>query len=653
MHGSKEGVLSILLSAFMAAGPIFSPSIVSAETITGETNSISSQLVNDFTRLAGSDRYETAAKIARAGWKDNSSTYAVLSAGMDENLIDALTAAPLAKKINAPILLTEGDELNSFAESELKRLGVKSVYLTSGSGIIKPKVLEQLRAMGLSVVSLGGKDRFETAVNIAKQLGTPEKVVVATAWGGADALSISSIAAAQGIPILLTEPNRLPQSTLNYLNSIKSELVESYIIGGEGAVSNSVKNFLPNSTRVAGTDRYKTNLEVLKTFLGSLKFQKTYLANGEDEHLVDSLVGAPVAAGTASPIVLVDSQNSYPSLNFAEQNLSPNLVVLGGEGVISDTTVTDIALATIFSENGKIIGSEVANPKPSFDYHFILKGANQIMSNLNIKASLYIQGNNSMIKNVKVDGTIFLDPGEHGTASLENVSAGNIVILSGDSNGIQLNNVTATSLRILSENTVKVKVNGTTKITDTYVSLGAVLDVNNGTLGQVHVENELTDEIPVVEFFGTYDRPIIVKGISTLKSRGATIEKVDVSPKNSEEKIRLEGAYKTIEVNTSSTLDLGNNASIKNLITNKKSEINVQSGVSVQTFNNKGITNTVTGDGASALEVKSVSTPVSSTIPIIQRPTTTVTRAGTLTLVSSGVCLCHRNEKHCSYLYAC
>jgi len=46
-------------------------------------------------RLAGQDRYETAAQISTKGW--NQSDYAILSSG--ENFPDALCAAPLAKKI--------------------------------------------------------------------------------------------------------------------------------------------------------------------------------------------------------------------------------------------------------------------------------------------------------------------------------------------------------------------------------------------------------------------------------------------------------------------------------------------------------------------------------------------------------------------------
>lgn len=201
-------------------------------------------------RIAGIDRYQTAAKIVQQGWADGSSEYAVLSAGMDENLVDALTAAPLASHVGAPILLTEGDRLNSNAKAELERLGVTTVYVTSGTGVIKPSVVTELKEMELEVISLGGLTRFETAINIAKEIGGFNQVIVSTAWSNADALSVAALAANQGIPILLSDVDKLPSEVVSYLSPIASQLEGSYVLGGVGALSDTVKNALPNPTRL-------------------------------------------------------------------------------------------------------------------------------------------------------------------------------------------------------------------------------------------------------------------------------------------------------------------------------------------------------------------------------------------------------------------
>lgn len=113
-----------LLAGCLAVGflitTVITPNVFAA---TSKTQSVATRSISSEHRLSGVDRYETAAKIAQEGWR-GTSEYAVLSAGMNENLVDALAAAPLAKLRNAPILLTQGDALNRYAETELEANGL-------------------------------------------------------------------------------------------------------------------------------------------------------------------------------------------------------------------------------------------------------------------------------------------------------------------------------------------------------------------------------------------------------------------------------------------------------------------------------------------------------------------------------------------------
>ncbi|MDP4179169.1 MAG: cell wall-binding repeat-containing protein, partial [Bacillota bacterium] len=84
-------------------------------------------------RIYGTDRFETAAKIADKGWT-TTSDYAVIATG--EDYPDALCASPLAKKYNAPIILTETNKLSDSAQKELKRLSVKTVFIVGGTGVV-------------------------------------------------------------------------------------------------------------------------------------------------------------------------------------------------------------------------------------------------------------------------------------------------------------------------------------------------------------------------------------------------------------------------------------------------------------------------------------------------------------------------------------
>ncbi|MDR1070845.1 MAG: cell wall-binding repeat-containing protein, partial [Gracilibacteraceae bacterium] len=148
-------------------------------------------------RIGGADRYATAAAIAQAGWQ--AAENVILAGGGDANLVDALSAAPLAKLLNAPILISESGRLTPVTAAELRRLGAKTAYIVSGAAVVTQAVQDEIRAMGITVVRLGGADRFATSQNIAREIikrGGVDTVVVTTAYTNADALSIASIAAA-------------------------------------------------------------------------------------------------------------------------------------------------------------------------------------------------------------------------------------------------------------------------------------------------------------------------------------------------------------------------------------------------------------------------------------------------------------------------
>ncbi|MFA6809188.1 MAG: cell wall-binding repeat-containing protein, partial [Eubacteriales bacterium] len=265
----KTGIRYRLLSVFTAVFLILNYCVTPIMAFGEEQSS-------DFERIAGSDRFETAVNISQEGW--TSSETVILAAGMDENLVDSLTAGPLAKLYDAPILLTAGSSLPSKTEDELKRLGVKKAYITSGTSVISENVLNSVKALGIEIVNLGGKDRFETAVNIAQQFNNTRQIFVTTAYSNADALSVASIAANKESPILLVSKSSLPANVSTYLDTIKEDISNTYVIGGEGVISDTVMDFFPNAERVYGSDRYATNIEVLKKFKTTFNYGKVYIA---------------------------------------------------------------------------------------------------------------------------------------------------------------------------------------------------------------------------------------------------------------------------------------------------------------------------------------------------------------------------------------
>ncbi|MGI6449213.1 MAG: cell wall-binding repeat-containing protein [Desulfitobacteriia bacterium] len=339
MQRKEYRVLGIIMTFVFLMFSVITPAIAQPINTAGKNTALKA-----WERIYGSDRYETAVKISQTGF--SSSEYAVLGAGMDQNLVDALAAAPLAKLKNAPILFSAKGGLSSVTQNELQRLGVKKVYLVTGTSTFEPTLFEQLEKLKITVLPLGGSDRFQTAVNIArelgKELGTPQEVIFTTAWNNADALSMASIAAAKGIPILLTDTDTLPASVSAYLNEIKGSLSQSYIIGGEQVVGSSVQNLLSNGVRIGGHDRFATNIEILKYFAAELHGQNTFLVNGTDQHLVDALTIATLAAKTLSPVVLTGAAMPEESKEYTKKHLPGSIIPIGGEGLISQAILDSL-----------------------------------------------------------------------------------------------------------------------------------------------------------------------------------------------------------------------------------------------------------------------------------------------------------------------
>lgn len=284
-------------------------------------------------RLEGADRYQTAAAIAREGWE--TSDYAVLARGDD--FADALCAGPLAAKYGAPILMTAPNELSPAALQEIKRLGVKHLLITGGTGAISANVEASLRAAGIADIRrFAGQDRYETAVQIAREL-TSEKAVLVTGENFPDALSISVPATQSGMPILLTRQNNLPDPVKAYLQ--QAMVSQTYLIGGEGVISKGVEYAVLGPNRIAGTDRYLTNIAVIEKFANELDFAQVYVADGggpRGNEFADALAGAVLAAKTSSPLILADGFLPGATAAYLKPRITVSTQVtgLGGEAAV-------------------------------------------------------------------------------------------------------------------------------------------------------------------------------------------------------------------------------------------------------------------------------------------------------------------------------
>jgi len=291
------------------------------------------------TRLAGFDRYETASQIAKSGWAQ--SDYAILAFG--ENYPDALSAAPLAKKYNAPILLTTSKSLPNTTKQTLIDLQVKNVIIIGGTGVILASVESELQSMGLNTTRIFGNDKYETSIKVAQQITTtPSTLFVVTGEDYPDALSVASIASIKQIPIILVPNDSMPASVKNYLAVIN--VSKTYVIGYSDIISDKVCNQFPNTERILGSDKYARNIAVNQMFNSNFKSDNICVATGEG--FADALTGTAYSAKISEPIILINNDSPTNTKDYYQQRLSKasNVYTFGGTGIISDNVIQDLNL---------------------------------------------------------------------------------------------------------------------------------------------------------------------------------------------------------------------------------------------------------------------------------------------------------------------
>lgn len=326
-------LMSLVLTTALSAGPV--------QAAAGKV-----------TRTSGSDRYATAASVATANW--TTSDDVVLVSG--EGYADAVSASALAKKLNAPILLTTAGSLSTDTQNALTTLKAKNIYVVGGNASVSSSVRSDLKK-NYNLIELGGANRYETNAAVAQKLVDlgvkPDEVIMVGGEGFSDALSIAPIAAAKGQILLLGVNNAdSMKSVIDFVNKNGSKVT---VVGTENVINSDIYNKVKGTNRVSGgADRFDTNMKVLAAYKDTVKMDKLYVANATGDGYADALVASAVAGKTGSPLVLVDSDGASATTNaikYIKDNAksTTDLNVIGGTGVVS-TNVED-QINNIFKSN--------------------------------------------------------------------------------------------------------------------------------------------------------------------------------------------------------------------------------------------------------------------------------------------------------------
>ncbi|HBY3357893.1 TPA: cell wall-binding protein Cwp10 [Clostridioides difficile] len=287
-------------------------------------------------KLKGDDRFETAIKISQSGWTKSDTV--VIVNGEDKSMVDGLTATPLASVKNSPILLSSNDKLPQKTVEELKRLNPSKVVVIGGNNSMPNSVVEAIKAVNskISVQRIGGDTRYQTSINIAKEIdktNNVSKLYIGAGNGEADSLSIASLAGKEKTPIVLTQKDGVDNEAEQFIKSNKVSNI--YFIGGVEKISNKaieqvgkIANKDISNNRVAGQTRQETNAKVIDKFYSQSKLDGVVVAN--QDKLIDALAVGPLAAKNNSPVILATNTLDKSQESSLKGKNSSKLFEVGG-----------------------------------------------------------------------------------------------------------------------------------------------------------------------------------------------------------------------------------------------------------------------------------------------------------------------------------
>ncbi|CAN5450801.1 hypothetical protein BH23ACT9_BH23ACT9_20580 [soil metagenome] len=201
-------------------------------------------LAPSISRLAGADRFATAAAVSAAGTEPGAPVLVATGA----TFADALAGVPAAVAGGSPILLVSAEGVPPATAAELRRVQPPSVTVLGGPSAVPEAILAELAELtGATVGRIEGSDRFATAVAVS-QASFPdgsEAVYIATGAIFADALAGGAVAARDGAPVLLVERDRVGAAVLEEVSRLAPSRV--IVLGGQQAVSQTVADAIADA----------------------------------------------------------------------------------------------------------------------------------------------------------------------------------------------------------------------------------------------------------------------------------------------------------------------------------------------------------------------------------------------------------------------
>lgn len=238
-------------------------------------------------------------------------------------------------------------------------------------------------AAGAASKTLAGKSRYDTAIEIAKELlGTEKAPAIVLGRGDvpADALAGTVLAHKYGAPMLLTKSDALPASVEEFLETQTVQGAPVYLLGGTLAISENVEEALIDKgfdvKRLAGKSRTDTSLLIAKE-IGQT--QTVLMATGNDNSS-DALSASAYAAVHQLPILIHTGKKlSGNTAAFMEQGGTEKALIIGGNEAIPENMASALEALNIHSD--RISGKTRVDTSLEINRLLPMNGKNLVVGN--------------------------------------------------------------------------------------------------------------------------------------------------------------------------------------------------------------------------------------------------------------------------------
>ena len=249
-------------------------------------------------------------------------------------------------------------------------------YVVKGDKKDTTILLNWLLTQNPKVDILAGENRYETAVKVAEKYANENNpfadgkgdIVMVNGNSLVDGLSASPLAASLNAPMLLTESNRIPKATMDYLVKLSGNAtvgnlkgIKIHLVGGTAVISKELERELKSYgftvDRFNGKNREDTSMKVAKKVIeekGNTTSAFVVGAEGEADAMSIASVASSSkisASGNKITPIIVSNKNglSDDALNSFNNKA---ITIVGGEAVVSKSEYNNIKEAV--GTNGSV-----------------------------------------------------------------------------------------------------------------------------------------------------------------------------------------------------------------------------------------------------------------------------------------------------------